>query len=157
MLPTLSGEFRVVADPELRFTSQGKGVASVRLVADRSRKKDDGEWETVAQIWVTGTMWNSDNGNEAENLCESVSKGDLVEIRGQVSEREYETREGEKRKSIDVNLYAIAPSLRRATAKVTKATRTQGSSAPASGSDSGAAAPADDPWATPPQSDEPPF
>lgn len=153
-LPTAFGEARVVADPELRFTPSGKGVASVRLVADRSKKGDDGTWETVAQIWMTGTMWNSDHGNEAENLCESLTKGDLVEFRGQISEREYETKEGEKRKSIEVNLHSIAPSLKRATAKVSKAaTRT----ASAEGQSQAAAAPADDPWATPAQSSEPPF
>lgn len=153
MLPTIFGEARVVADPELRFTPGGKGVASVRLVADKSRKNDTtGEWETVSQIWMTGTMWNSDNGKEAENLCESITKGDLVEFRGEVSEREYETKDGEKRKSIDVTLRAISPSLKRATARVVKAARTT----PAT-SGGTAAAPADDPWATAPQSDEPPF
>lgn len=152
-LPTIFGEARVVADPELRFTPSGKGVASVRLVADRSRKNENNEWETVSQIWMTGTMWNSDHGNEAENLCESLTKGDLVEFRGEVSEREYETKEGEKRKAIEVTLRAIGPSLKRATAKVTKATR----SAPAEGQSQASAAPADDPWATPQQSSEPPF
>jgi len=152
-LPTVFGEARVVADPELRFSPSGKGVASVRLVADRARKNDNNEWETVAQIWMTGTMWNSDHGNEAENLCESIQKGDLVEFRGEVSEREYETKDGEKRKSIEVNLRAIGPSLKRATAKVSKATR----SAPPGEQNRGSAAPAEDPWATPAQSTDPPF
>lgn len=153
MLPTIFGEARVVADPELRFTPSGKGVASVRLVADRVRKNDNNEWETVAQIWMTGTMWNSDNGNEAENLCESLVKGDLVEFRGQVSEREYTTKEGEQRKAIEVNLHSISPSLKRATAKVARTVRSSSPEPqnPASG------APTEDPWATPPQSDSPPF
>lgn len=157
MLPTISGEFRVVADPELRFTPTGKGVASVRLVASKSRKEDDGSWTTVSEFWCNGTMWNSDNGKEAENLCESLRQGDLVEIRGQLSQRPYETKEGEKRLSMEVNLYAIAPSLKRATAKVVKAERSSGTSASPASDSAASGAPADDPWATPPSSDEPPF
>lgn len=154
MLPTITGEARVVADPELRFTPGGKGVASVRLVADRSKKNDAGEWETVSQIWMSGTMWNSDHGNEAENVAESLTKGDLVVFSGEVSEREYETKDGEKRKSIEVNLRWIAPSLRRASAKVTKTTRSNGTPDAQGGA---SAAPADDPWATPQQPSDPPF
>jgi single-strand DNA-binding protein len=152
----LFGEFRVVADPELRFTQSGKGVASVRLVANKSKKvEENGEtkWVDDKVIFVTGTVWNSDHGREAENLCESITKGDLVEIRGQLFSREYETKEGEKRTSVEVNLYSIAPSLRWNTVKVVKAERSAAPAAQIGTSD----APADDPWATPPQSDEPPF
>lgn len=155
-LPTIIGEFRAVADPTLNFTASGKGVASIRLVASKPKQvEEDGEkkWVDDKTFWCTGTMWNSDNGKEAENLCESIKQGDLVEIRGVLYEREYETKEGEKRKSMDVSLYAIAPSLKRATAKVVKAVRST-TSEPATGV-SGTTP--DDPWLTAPSSDEPPF
>jgi single-strand DNA-binding protein len=159
MLPTVFGEFRVVADPELRFTQSGKGVASVRLVASKSKQvEENGEkkWVDDKVIWLTGTMWNSDAGREAENLCESVGKGDLVEIRGQLFERKYTTNEGVERTSVEVNLYSIAPSTRWNTVKINKSERVSAEHATAA--DSGTSgAPADDPWATPSREDEPPF
>jgi single-strand DNA-binding protein len=151
-LPTVNGEFRVVTDPELRFTQSGKAVASARIAAN-SRKKDDstGEWKDDKECFLNLTIW----GREAENFVESCEKGTLVLLSGRLETRNYETREGEKRTSFDVTADSFGPSLRWSTAKITKTERQSGGgSAPAEGA--APAAPAEDPWATP-QDDEPPF
>ena len=150
MLPTVTGEFRVVDDPELRFTPAGKAVASFRLAAN-SRKKNEstGEWEDDKSCFLNADCWE----RMAENVAESIEKGMLVVVKGRLETRTYENREGEKRTSLDLHLDEVGPSLRWDIAKVTKASRTEGSG-PATAT---AAAPADDPWAAPPSSDEPPF
>lgn len=151
MLPTVFGEFRVVADPELRFTPSGKAVGNVRLVANGRKKNEAGEWVDDKVVWLNGTLWDT----AAENMVESVTAGMLVEVRGRLETREYEDREGNKRQSYDLALDSLTPSLKYATAKVSKVERSGGT-----GGGSGAAAPAapaDDPWAAPKQDDEPPF
>jgi single-strand DNA-binding protein len=156
MLPQFFGEMRIAGDPALRFTPSGQAVANFRLVATKRKKVEkDGveEWVDAAECWVNGTLW----GRAAENAVESLESGTLVEVRGVLETRNYETKDGEKRTSIDVNLYSITPSLAYATAKVSKVERTTGSDAPAGATQSGSAAPADDPWVTAPSSDEPPF
>lgn len=140
-LPAVSGEMRVAFDPELRFTPSGQAVANFRLVSNH-RKKEGDEWVSGGACWLNGSLW----GEAAENAVESIEQGALVEVRGRLETREYEV-EGAKKISVDLHLDSIAPSLRWATAKVTKTERReQGSSRPA------ASAPP-----SPPQDDEPPF
>lgn len=140
-LPAVSGEMRVAFDPELRFTPSGQAVANFRLVSNH-RKKEGDEWVDAGACWLNGSLW----GEAAENAVESITQGALVEVRGRLETREYEV-EGAKKISVDLHLDSIAPSLRWATAKVTKTERReQGSSRPA------ASAPP-----PPPQDDEPPF
>lgn len=156
MLPQFFGEMRIAGDPNLRYTPSGQAVANFRLVASkRKRVEVDGkeEWVDDKECWVNGTVW----GRAAENAVESLTSGMLVEVRGVVETRDYETKDGEKRTSFDVNLYSISPSLAYSTAKVTKLERTSGSGTGAGQATSGSAAPADDPWATTPDSSEPPF
>ena len=152
MLPTVSGEFRVVADPELRFTPSGKAVVSCRIVAN-SRKKEGEEWVDDKECWLNLSAWD----RMAENIAESVEKGALIVVSGRLETRAYETREGEKRQSYDLHVNEIGPSLRWNAAKVIKTERADsgGATAPAGG---GEPAPAADPWGTPVGgSDEPPF
>jgi len=139
---TITG--RLGGDPELRFTPSGAAVANLRVVTDRRFKNPTtGEWESKDTSWWNVQAWKS----LAENVTESLKKGDLVIVVGDIKQREYETKEGEKRTVVEVEARHIGPDLSRATAKVTKAGST---SAPAS---SGA-----DPWATPTTgTDEPPF
>lgn len=162
MLPLLNGEFRLAADPELRFTPSGKAVANGRIVAS-SRKKNEQtqEWEDDKECWLNMTVW----GAPAENFVETFEKGDLIVImNGRMETRSYETREGEKRVALEVTVDSFGPSLRYASAKVTKTQRQgggNGGSAASQGSSGGQsqAAPAEapqDPWAAP-QSDDPPF
>lgn len=158
MLPSITGEMRIAGEPGLSFTPSGQAVAKFRLVATKRRPVKDGEgnptgeWEDAAECWLNGTLW----GKAAENAVESLESGMLVEVRGVVETRNYETKEGEKRTSFDVNLYSISPSLAYATARVTKVERTAAAT-PAGGAEAGSAAPAADPWATPPDTDSPPF
>lgn len=109
MLPTVCGEFRVVEDPDLRFTPSGAAVSNLRLVAS-SRKKDEAtnEWKDDKTCWINGTCWR----DLAENVAESLRKGDLVEVRGRLETRNYEDRDGNKRSSMDLTIDSIGPSLR---------------------------------------------
>ncbi len=157
-LAQLSGEYRLVDDPELRFTPSGKAVANVRLVTNSRRfNKDSQEWEDDKVLWMSGTVW----GSMAENVAESLRKGDLVVVIGKLQTQEWTDNDNNKRSKPDLIIDHIGPSLQWATAKVTKAERaggqggTRGSSQSSGGSGGNAAA--EDPWASPPPSDEPPF
>lgn len=161
-LPQVTGEFRLAADPELRFAPSGVAVGSFRAVASKPKKTDAG-WEDDKECWLNVTCFKQ----LAENVAESLEKGMLVTITGSLETRNYETREGEKRTSFDLIAESIAPSLRFATAKVTKAARTAGGTGATPAAQGGgggqaapaaAAAPTGDPWgATGAQPDEPPF
>ena len=149
-LPSIAGEFRLVEDPELRFTQSGLAVANVRLVADQQRfDKDKNEWVDDKKLWLNGSVWRQ----MAENVAESLRKGDLVVVRGSIHTREWEDREGNKRSTVEMMIDDIAPSLRfkpvlHSDGKGGKVTR-EGAASPTD--------PDDDPWATPASSDEPPF
>lgn len=154
MLPNINGEFRVVTDPELKFTQAGKAVAKCRIVADKKKKTDGGEWVDDKVCWLNLSIWEQ----QAENFVESVEKGMLIFVTGRLETREYENREGEKRTSLDVTADTVAPVLRYATAKVSKVQRSGGQqSTQQQQGEAAPAAPAADPWATNPGGDEPPF
>lgn len=149
MLPKLSGELRVGADPTLRFSKGGMAICSFSAVADKSKKDEaTGEWEKEKEIWIRVTTFK----DIAEHVAETVKKGDLVFVEGQVSTSDWTTKEGVARTSIEVTADIVGPSLRYATATVLRAQR------------SGAApqqqgAPANDPWSTATSTGEvePPF
>lgn len=140
---TITG--RLGADPELRFTPSGAAVANLRVVTDRRFKNAAGEWESKDTSWWSVQAWKQ----LAENVTESLKKGDLVIVVGDIKQREYETKEGEKRTVVEVEARHIGPDLSRATAKVTKFS---GGTTAATASSGGA-----DPWASPSTTDEPPF
>jgi single-strand DNA-binding protein len=141
MLPTISGEFRVVGDVDIRYSGGGTAFARVRVVADKSKKDDNGEWQKEKEFWANVTAF----GKTAENLAESVAKGDLIEVVGQIETREYE-KDGQKRTSVDIAANRVAVSLSR---------NPVGSSS--SGSQPKAKTEAENPWGAPPANDEPPF
>lgn len=142
----------LTADPELRFTSSGHAVASF-TVADSKRvyDKDASEWKDADPVFIRCQMWRQ----YAENVAESLQKGMRVIVVGTLKQRTWETREGEKRTTIELDADDVGPALKFATAKVTRTTRNGGSPA-ASGA-------MEDPWAHQPASaaspsyDEPPF
>lgn len=146
MLPTISGEFRLVADPELVFAQTGTPIARMRLVA-ASRKKVGDKWEDDKTLWINATAFKS----LAENIAGSLQKGDLVLVTGRLEPNDWTDKEGVEHKSMALIVNTVGPSLQFAEAKVTKAERTA------------SAAPADDnPWAsgppaTPAQPEDPPF
>ncbi|MEW9521857.1 single-stranded DNA-binding protein [Streptomyces tubercidicus] len=149
----------LVDDPELRFTPAGAAVAKFRVASTpRTFDKQTDEWKDGESLFLTCSVWRQ----AAENVAESLTRGTRVIVQGRLKQRSYEDREGVKRTVYELDVEEVAPSLRNATAKVTKTGSGQGGGSrqqrPA------APAPSDDPWATPSQSqagggysDEPPF
>jgi single-strand DNA-binding protein len=150
-------------DPELRFTPSGAAVASFTVASTpRMLDKATNEWKDGEALFLRCSVWRQ----AAENVAESLTRGARVIVSGRLKQRSFETKEGEKRTVIELDVDEVGPSLRYATAKVNKTSRGGGGEfgggggggAPAGG-DGGA--PADDPWSTPAPaggfSDEPPF
>lgn len=137
------------ADVELRFTSNGTAVASFTVAStEKVFNKQTDQWVDGKKLFLRCTAWRE----MAENIAESVSKGTRVVVTGKIASREFETREGEKRTVIELEVDEIGPSLRYATATVNKANRGGG------GSSRTTTKPADDPWgSTPPADDAAPF
>jgi single-strand DNA-binding protein len=139
----------LVDDPELRFTPNGQAVARFRVASTpRFKDQQSGEWKDGESLFMTVNVWRQ----AAENVAESLQRGMRVIVQGRLRQRSYETREGEKRTVYEIEGDEVGPSLKSATAKVTKAQRQQG--APSGGRQGGqrdtygGQQPADDPWAT---------
>jgi len=139
-------------DPELRFTPSGAAVASF-TVASSSRYLDKAtnEWKDSDPVYLRCSVWRQ----YAENVAESLTKGTRVIVTGKLKQRSYETREGEKRTVMEVEVDDVGPALRYATAKVNRVQRQGGGF----GSEGGGGAAGDDPWAAGATEtyDEPPF
>jgi single-strand DNA-binding protein len=154
----------LVDDPELRFTPSGAAVAKFRVASTpRYLDKQTNEWKDGESLFLQCQIWRQ----AAENVAESLTKGMRVILSGRLKQRSYETKEGEKRTVFEVEVDEVGPSLRNATAKVTKAQRsaggTGGYSAPAADSfnedpwaAASSSAPAGGGWGTS-TTDEPPF
>jgi len=146
-------------DPELRFTANGAAVANFTVASTpRFFDKQTNDWKDGDALFLRCSVWRQ----AAENVAESLQRGARVVVQGRLKQRSYETREGEKRTVYELDVDEVGPSLRYATAKVTKATRGGGSGGGFSGgSNSAPSSPAaDDPWSSAPpaaSSDEPPF
>lgn len=106
MLPAVNGEFRLAADPELRFTPSGLAVCSMRAVASSRKKQEDGNWVDDKTCWVNLTAFK----RLAENAAESFAKGDLVILAGRLQTDTWETKEGENRTSFNILLDTIGHS-----------------------------------------------
>jgi len=164
----------LVADPELRFTPAGQPVATFRIASTpRMRDAQSGEWRDGDSLFLTCNVWRQ----AAENVAESLQRGMRVIVTGRLKQRNYETKEGEKRTVYEVEVDDVGPSLRNASAKVTRANRTGGAGGGGFGGSqgggggagySGGQAPSgggnssrtEDPWASDAgagYSDEPPF
>ena len=116
---TLTGN--LVDDPELRFTPSGVPVARFRIASTpRYRDNATGEWKDGDTLFLTCQVWRQ----AAENVAETLQKGMRAIVTGRLRQRSYETKEGEKRTVYELQVDEAGPSLRNATAKVTKATRT---------------------------------
>ena len=149
----------LTADPELRFTPSGAAVASFTVASTpRNFDRQTNEWKDGEALFLRCSIWRQ----AAENVAESLQRGMRVVVTGRLKQRSFETREGEKRTVIELDVDEVGPSLRYATAKVNRTQR--GSSGGGYGADQGGA-PADDPWASSGPavassggySDEPPF
>jgi len=137
-------------DPELRFTPSGAAVAKFRLASTpRTLDRASGEWKDGEPLFLACSVWRQ----VAENVAESLQRGARVIVSGRLRQRSYETREGEKRTVIELEVDEIGPSLRYATAKVQKMSRSSGGGGGGGGgfgggNNGGGGGFADDPWAT---------
>ncbi|MGI8537947.1 MAG: single-stranded DNA-binding protein [Mycobacteriales bacterium] len=160
----------LTADPELRFTPSGAAVANFTVASTpRNFDKNTNEWKDGEALFLRCSVWRQ----AAENVAESLHKGDSVLVQGRLKQRSYETKEGEKRTVYELDADEVGPSLKWATAKVTKASRSSGGGGGYGGGNSGGgnrsggnSSGGDDPWASAPTggaaasggwSDEPPF
>jgi len=161
----------LTADPELRFTASGAAVANFTVASTpRTFDRASGEWKDGEALFLRCNIWRQ----PAENVAESLVRGSRVIVSGRLKQRSFETKEGEKRTVIELEVDEIGPSLRYATAKVNRAQRSDSSGGSGGygggGSGSGgsggrpSAPPADDPWGSAPPagssggySDEQPF
>src|SRR6201747_1073635 len=110
---TISGN--LVDDPELRFTPSGQPVARFRVASTpRFRDNASGEWKDGASLFLSCNVWRQ----AAENVAESLQRGMRVVVQGRLKQRSYETREGEKRTVVELDVEEVGPSLKYATAKV---------------------------------------
>src|ERR1700756_3726737 len=113
----------LVADPELRFTSSGQPVATFRVASTpRIRDAATNEWKDGDSLFLPCNVWRQ----AAENVAESLQRGMRVIVSGRLRQRNYETKEGEKRTVYEVEVDDVGPSLRNASAKVTRAQRSNG-------------------------------
>lgn len=156
-------------DPELRFTPSGAAVANFTVASTpRTFDRQANEWKDGETLFMRCSVWRE----AAENVAESLQRGTRVVVHGRMRSRTYETKEGEKRTVFELDVDEIGPSLRYATAKVTKASRGGGGGGGYGGGGGGGyqqggggggyqqggggygggsqQRPADDPWATGP-------
>jgi|SRR5687767_8537307 single-strand DNA-binding protein len=130
----------LTADPELRFTPSGAAVANFTVASTpRTFDKQSNEWKDGEALFLNCSVWRQ----AAENAAESLQRGMRVIVQGRLKARSYETREGEKRTVFEIDVDEVGPSLKYATAKVTKTTRSGGQ-----GGGGGFSGGGDDPWAS---------
>ena len=146
-------------DPELRFTPSGAAVASFTVASTpRYLDKSTNEWKDGDALFLRCSVWRQ----AAENVAESLQRGTRVMVTGRLKQRSFETKEGEKRTVVEVEVDEVGPSLKYATAKINKTSRGAGGGPGGFGGSGGSGA-TDDPWSTPAPasagafSDEPPF
>lgn len=158
-------------DPELRFTPAGAAVANFTIASTpRTLDRQSNEWKDGETLFLRCQVWR----DAAENVAESLTKGMRVIAQGFLKSRSYDTKEGEKRTVIELDVQEIGPSLKNASARVQRKQRQDAAGGGFGGGGNGgwggqSAAtgnmPAEDPWATPansgfggqPASSEPPF
>jgi single-strand DNA-binding protein len=137
-------------DPELRFTPSGAAVARFTVASTpRIMDRQTNEWKDGDPLFLSCNIWRQ----AAENVAESLQKGARVIVSGRLRQRSYETREGEKRTVMELEVDEVGPSLRYATAKVQKMQRSSGGGGFGSGGGgnsggSGGSSGFDDPWAS---------
>jgi single-strand DNA-binding protein len=164
---TIAGN--LVNDPELRYTPTGQAVATFRVASTpRYMDRQTNEWRDGESLFLSCNVWRQ----AAENVAESLQRGMRVIVQGRLKQRSYETKEGEKRTVYEIEVDEVGPSLRNASAKVTKTQRSGGGGGFGGGGggnqggyggQGGGRQQADDPWATDSRgggdgfSDEPPF
>lgn len=123
----------LTSDPELRYTQNGLAVANFTIASTpRTFDRQANEWKDGETLFLRASVWR----DFAENVAGSLTKGMRVVAQGRLKQRSYETKEGEKRTSYELDIDEIGPSLRYAKAQVTRTT----------GGGGGARQVADEPW-----------
>ncbi len=113
----------LVGDPELRYTPTGQAVAAFRVASTpRYMDRTTNEWKDGDSLFLSCNVWRQ----AAENVAESLQRGMRVIVSGRLRQRSYETKEGEKRTVYEVEVDEVGPSLRNASAKVTRSSRSGG-------------------------------
>lgn len=126
----------LTADPELRYTQSGLAVANFTIASTpRTLDRSSNEWKDGEALFLRASVWRE----FAEHVASSLTKGSRVIVQGRLKQRSYETKEGEKRTSYELDIDEIGPSLRYATAAVTRSASNRGNSGSGGGSD--------EPWA----------
>lgn len=138
----------LTSDPELRFTPSGSAVANFTIASTpRTFDRQSNEWKDGETLFLRASVWRE----AAENVAESLTKGTRVIVSGRLKSRSYETKEGEKRTVIELEVDEIGPSLRYANAKVNRTQRNNQGAGNGGGfgnqDSSGQATQQDDPWA----------
>ncbi len=132
----------LTADPELRYTQGGLAVANFTIASTpRTFDRAANDWKDGEALFLRASCWRE----FAEHVAGSLTKGSRVVATGRLKQRSYETKEGEKRTSIELEIDEIGPSLRYATAQITRAPGGSGGSSSSGGRSQGAIA--DEPWA----------
>ncbi|WP_448608700.1 single-stranded DNA-binding protein [Geodermatophilus sp. URMC 60] len=150
----------LTSDPELRWTPSGAAVANFTIASTpRTLDRQTQEWKDGEALFLRCNVWRQ----AAENVAESLTRGSRVVAQGRLKQRSFETKEGEKRTVVELEVDEIGPSLRYATATVARSARPQDRPGGANGAGDGASgagrAGSDDPWAASggDLSEEPPF
>lgn len=132
-------------DPEMKFLPSGVAVASFAVASTpRTFDRQTNAWKDGTPLFLDCTAWRE----MAESCAESLTRGMRVVVTGRLTQRSYETKEGEKRTVVELQADEVAPSLRYATATIKKMSRASGSSGQQGGGQRPAAAKTDDPWAS---------
>lgn len=147
----------LVDDPQLRYTPTGNAVANFRIASTpRSFDKQANEWRDQPSLFLTCNVWRQ----AGENVAESLQRGMRVIVTGRLQQRSFETKEGEKRTVYEIEVDDVGPSLKSASAKVTKMARSGAQQGQQTASQQSGA----DPWAATGQTgnagnfdSEPPF
>jgi single-strand DNA-binding protein len=142
--PTTTIVGNLTADPDLRFTPTGVAVLDFTVASTpRVYDRESGEWRDDGTLFLRCSLWRQ----AAENAAKSLTKGTRVIVQGRLKQRSFETKEGDRRTVVELDVDAIGPELRYATAKVSKVSRDGGATAD------------DDQWQSPPVDtrDEVPF
>lgn len=144
--PVITVVGNLADDPELRFTPSGAPVCNFRVLSTPRTKQGD-EWVDGEVLALNCSVWRQ----YAENAAESLQRGMQVIVQGRLKSRSYETREGDKRTAMELDVEHVGPALQYATARVTKAQRGQGGQQ----AQRQPQQPASDPWATPAPASDP--
>ena len=132
----------LTSDPELRYTQNGLAVANFTIASTpRTLDRGSNEWKDGEALFLRASVWRE----YAEQVAGSLTKGSRVIAIGRLKQRSYETKEGEKRTSIELEIDEIGPSLRYATAQVTRTSREGGAGGSGGGQRGGQVA--NEPWA----------